>query len=440
MSKRISVFGLGYVGSVTAGCLSMRGNTVIGVDVNPSKVEAFNAGQAPVLEPGLESLLEEGRREGRIRATSDTEQAVLDSDISFICVGTPSLANGKLDLGVVETVCEQIGTALRNKREPHIVVIRSTVLPGTGEKLVIPALEGASWKRAGEGFQVCSNPEFLREGTAVADFLEPPMTVLGSDEPGATAPLRELYDWTAGEIFETSLHCAEMVKYACNGFHALKIAFANEIGTLCKALSVDAEEVTRIFTADTRLNISPAYLKPGFAFGGSCLPKDLRALSYCGKELDIELPLLDSVLPSNERHLDRAVKMVLEQNSRRIALFGLSFKPGTDDLRESPHIQLVKRLLGEGCSVRIWDPNVSMGQLIGSNRDFIEQTIPHIGSLLHTSLEEVMEDAEVVIVGTADVERDAIEALTTSAQTVIDLVHLSRDNRPRTPAYHGICW
>lgn len=440
MTQRISVFGLGYVGSVTAGCLAMKGQRIIGVDVNPDKVDAFNAGRSPVLEPRLEECLAKGRQSGLVTATTDTVTAVNETDISFICVGTPSLANGKLDLSVVNSVCEQIGGALASKTSTHTVVVRSTVLPGTADSVVIPALERSSGKRCGTDFQVCANPEFLREGTAVADFLEPPMTVIGSETRQAAEQVLALYTWTPGEIFVTSLKAAEMIKYSCNGFHALKIAFANELGTLCKALSVDAEEVVRIFTADTRLNISAAYLKPGFAFGGSCLPKDLRALSYRAKELDLELPLLDSVLPSNEQHLKRAVDMILGTHRREVALFGLSFKPGTDDLRESPQIQLVKRLLGEGCNIRIWDPHVSMGRLIGSNRAFIEQQIPHIGSLLHETIEAVLEGAQAVVLGTTMLDKDALLSLLDKDQVVIDLVHLSKAQRPQAPDYHGICW
>ncbi len=440
MSKRVSVFGLGYVGSVTAGCLAHQGNHVLGVDIAAGKVDAFVAGRTPVLEPGLEELISTGRESGLIDATTDTARAVAETEMSFICVGTPSLPNGKLDTSVVEKVCEQIGAALRDKQAPHTVVLRSTVLPGTAEEVAVPALERSGGGTHGSDFEVCSNPEFLREGSAVADFLEPPMTVIGGQNKEATAPLRELYEWAPSEIFETELRAAEMIKYACNCFHALKIGFANEIGTLCKELEVDAEEVTHIFTSDRRLNISAAYLKPGFAFGGSCLPKDLRALTYRAKELDVALPLMDSILPSNDRHLERAVEMILELKHRDIALIGLSFKPGTDDLRESPHVQLVKRLLGEGCNVRIWDPNVSLGRLIGSNRAFIEDYIPHIGSLLHDDVEDVVEGAEVIVLGSTSLDKEAVMSLASSDQVVVDLVNLSKDKRPDPADYHGICW
>ena len=440
MSQRISIFGLGYVGSVTAGCLARKGHRVIGVDVNPDKVEALAAGRAPVLEPGLDECLEHARRNATISATTDPATAIEGTDVSFICVGTPSRPNGKLDVDVIATVCRQIGAALAAKRRPHTVVVRSTVLPGTAESLAIPEIERGGGGRAGVDFHVCSNPEFLREGTAVSDFMEPSMTVIGCDGPEAAAALLAIYEWAPGEIFTTSIRTAEMIKYASNAFHAVKIAFANEIGTLCKTLDVDAEEMTRVFLSDTRLNVSSAYLRPGFAFGGSCLPKDLRAIGYRAKELDLALPLLDSVLPSNDRHLDRAVELVLAPNRNPIALLGLSFKPGTDDLRESPQIQLVKRLLGEGREVRIWDPHVSLGRLIGSNRAFIEETIPHIGSLLRDDLEPVLAGAEIVVVATTAVSRESILAAVTDRQLVIDLVHLDSARRPASARYQGICW
>jgi GDP-mannose 6-dehydrogenase len=440
MSSSVSIFGLGYVGSVTAGCLSHKGRSVVGVDVNPIKVDAFAAGRSPVLEPGLEELLAAGREQGRIEATTDTRQAIEQTDMSFICVGTPSLPNGKLDVSVVERVCEQIGEALRAKQRRHVVVLRSTVLPGTAEGVAAPALERTSGKQLDKDFGICSNPEFLREGSAIADFLAPGLTVIGGRHPEDLALLRGLYDWVPGEVFEADLPTAEMVKYVCNGFHALKISFANEIGTACKHLGVDAEEVMSIFVADRRLNISPAYLKPGFAFGGSCLPKDLRALGYRIKELDLELPLLGSILPSNERHLERAADMVLRLQRREVGLFGLSFKPGTDDLRESPHVQLVKRLLGEGCNVRIWDPNVALGRLIGSNRAYIEEYIPHIGSLLVDDPREVIERSEVLVLGTDSLDRELVTSCLSEGQAVVDLVHLHKAERVATAAYQGICW
>src|SRR6266571_3217851 len=336
MSRSISVFGLGYVGTVTAACLAHKGNCVIGVDLSPIKVEALEAGRSPIVEPRVPELIAECNRACRLHATSDAASAVLKTEISFLCVGTPSLRNGKLDLGHIEPVCREIGEALRKKDAFHLVVLRSTVLPGTAESIVVPTLEKASGKRMGKDFGVCVNPEFMREGTAVADFLEPSMTIIGAEDAAHSSMLRELYDWVPGRIFETSFRSAEMVKYVCNAWHALKVAFANEVGTLAKELKVDAESVTEIFTADDRLNISATYLKPGFAFGGSCLPKDVRALNYRAKELDLELPLFDSIMASNDQHLKRSIQMVLDTGKRNVAILGLSFKAATDDLRESP--------------------------------------------------------------------------------------------------------
>ena len=441
MSPSISVFGLGYVGTVTATCLAHKGHHVIGVDLSPAKVEAMQAGRSPVVEPRVGDLISESHASNRLHATSDSEYAVLNSEISFLCVGTPSLRNGKLDLGHIEPVCREIGQVLKNKNGFHLVVLRSTVLPGTAETIVVPALEKSSGKKLGQNFGVCVNPEFMREGTAVADFLEPAMTVIGAADSKHSGMLREIYKWAPGRIFETSFRSAEMVKYVCNAWHAIKVSFANEVGTLAKELGVDAEALVEIFTADTRLNISSRYLKPGFAFGGSCLPKDLRALNYRAKELDLNLPLFQSILPSNDEHLDRAVQMVLEAGKKKVAMLGLSFKAATDDLRESPQVQLVKRLLGEGRQIRIWDDNVSLGRLIGSNRQYIEEVIPHIGALLSTSLSEVLKDAEVVVIATRGLNHDELRGCLRPDQVVIDLVNLERRSRPATSGdYEGICW
>ncbi len=441
MSRSISVFGLGYVGTVTAACLAHKGNSVIGVDLSAGKVEAMEAGRSPIVEPRVTELVEECHKACRLHATSNSEEAVLKTEISFLCVGTPSLRNGKLDLGHIEPVCREIGTALKKKNTFHLVVLRSTVLPGTAETIVVPALEKASGKKIGKDFGVCVNPEFMREGTAVADFLEPAMTIIGAADPSHSAMLRELYAWAPGHMFETSFRSAEMTKYVCNAWHAVKVSFANEVGTLAKQLGVDAESVVEIFTADTKLNISPSYLKPGFAFGGSCLPKDVRALNYRAKELDLKLPLFESILLSNDEHLERAVEMILETGKKKIAMLGLSFKAATDDLRESPQVQLVKRLLGEGRQIRIWDDNVSLGRLIGSNRQYIEDVIPHIGSLLSANLEEVVKDAEVVVIGTRGVDREALRRSLKPGQIVIDLVNVEKKRRlGGVDKYEGICW
>jgi GDP-mannose 6-dehydrogenase len=441
MKRRISVFGLGYVGTVTAACLVRKGHQVLGVDTNPLKVDSLEEGCSPIVEAGLEELVLSGRRGCRLHATLDGASAVLRSEVSLICVGTPNYRNGRLDLASIDHVCRDIGDALRNKDEFHRIILRSTVLPGTTETFVIPALEAASGKRAGIHFSVSYNPEFLREGTAVADFFQPPLIVFGVGDPSDLPLLRDLYEDFPGPMFETSLRNAEMVKYACNAFHAVKVSFANELGTLCKAFGVDTQEVTEILTSDTQLNISPAYLSPGFAFGGSCLPKDLRALIQRAKEHDLQLPLLEGVLPSNSRHLERAAEMVLAAGIRKLGILGLSFKAGTDDLRESPLVQLAKMLIGEGVEIRIWDPDVALGRLVGSNRQYIENVIPHIGSLLCSTMEEAVQSAEAVLIGARSSESETLRNLLRPEQKVIDLVNLSRKQRLNdTHCYEGICW
>lgn len=441
MSKRVSVFGLGYVGSVTAACLASMGHSVIGVDVSSNKVELMDTGRSPIIEPRMSEMIAEAHRGGRLSATTDGEAAILNSDISFLCVGTPSQRGGRLDLGHIAPVCRDIGQILKKTSGFHLIVLRSTVLPGTAESIVIPALEDASGKRMGADFGVCVNPEFMREGTAVTDFLEPVITVIGAADPQHAAILREVYAWAPGRTFETSFRSAEMVKYVCNAWHAVKVTFGNEVGTLARELGVDTEAVIDIFLADTKLNISPTYLKPGFAFGGSCLPKDVQALNYRAKELDLKLPLLEAVMPSNEQHLRRAVEMILQTGKRKIAMLGLSFKAATDDLRESPQVQLVKLLVAEGREVRIWDDNVSLGRLIGSNRDYIEHVIPHIGSLLSDDLSQVLQTSEVIVVGTRAVSRETLQPHLRADHILIDLVNLEKSRRPApSPSHSGLCW
>jgi GDP-mannose 6-dehydrogenase len=441
VSLSISVFGLGYVGSVSAACFASMGHQVTGVDVNPAKVEMMESGRSPIIEAGMNELVAEGNRACRLHATVDSIAAVLESDVSFVCVGTPSLRSGKLDLHHIEKVAAEIGAALKQKKSDHTFVLRSTVLPGTTESIVLPILEQLSGRRAGIDFKVVYNPEFMREGSAVADFLQPPYTILGAQDASHLDILRELYRSTPGRVFETGIGVAEMAKYVSNAFHAVKVTFANEIGTLCKHLGADAQAVTEIFTSDARLNISPAYLSPGFAFGGSCLPKDVRALTHKAKELDLKLPMLESLLPSNSEHLERAVEAVMRANKRKIAQLGLSFKAGTDDLRESPQVQLVKRLLGEGYEVKVWDRDVSLGRLAGSNRQYIEEVIPHIGSLLSADLAEVLQWGEVVIIGNRSVKKDELTKLLRHDQIIIDLVNLDAALRSNTiSSYEGICW
>src|ERR1022692_3292094 len=410
MPRTLSVFGLGYVGSVTAACLAHKGNRVIGVDVNPAKVETLQAGRSPVLEKGIDEIVAESSRAGRLHATTSVADAVAASDASFICVGTPNLRNGEHDLRQIERVILEIGTAMRGKDGFHTVVLRSTVMPGTTESVVIPKLEEASGKLVGKDFGVCYNPEFLREGSAVSDFLEPTITVLGAATPDHLRGIREIYAWVPGKVFETSLSTAETVKSICNVFHALKVVFANEVGTLCKRMGIDTEAVFEIFKADTRLNASAAYLTPGFAFGGSCLPKELRAVSQRARHVDLRLPVIESIMTSNHDHIERAVEEILRTGKKKIGVLGLSFKAGTDDLRESPLVMVIKRLLGEGCQVRIWDSDVALGRLVGSNRQFIDEVIPHIGTLLTPELSDVLRGAEVVVIGTRAIDKETLRS------------------------------
>ncbi len=441
MGSSVSIFGLGYVGSVSAACFSSLGHKVIGVDVSRAKVEMLGSGRTPIVEARMAELVAAGHKAGLLTATTDANEAVLNSDVSFVCVGTPSLKNGKLDLSHIEHVAAEIGAAIRQKKSPHVFVLRSTVLAGTTETIVLPILEKSSGKKCGKDFTVCYNPEFMREGSAVADFLNPPYTILGASDTNHLAPLRELYKQTPGTLYEVTIPVAEMVKYFSNIYHAVKVGFANEMGTMCKHLGVDAQEVTKIFTSDSKLNISPAYLSPGFAFGGSCLPKDLRAITYKAKELDLKLPMLESLMLSNAEHVDRAVEMVLDTGKKRIAQLGLSFKAGTDDLRESPQVQLIKRLMGEGLDVKVWDEDVSLGRLAGSNRQYIEEVIPHIGSVLSDDLQAVLANAEVVILGNKSASKDQLEKHLRPEQIVIDLIHLDKARRPEgAKKYEGICW
>lgn len=396
---KLSIFGLGYVGSVSAACFAKEGHTVIGVDVNPNKVEMINAGESPIVEAGIGPLSKEVVKAKRLRATTDSTAAVRDSEVSLVCVGTPSNSNGSLDLRYVTRVCEEIGAALKDKNAHHTVVIRSTMLPGTIESVVVPTLEKYSEKQAGIEFGVCINPEFLREGSSLKDFYNPPFTLIGADDEDTTATLQALYSGVDAPVITTSVKTAEMVKYVCNCFHALKVSFANEMGNICKAVGVDSHEVMDIFCRDTKLNLSSYYLKPGFAFGGSCLPKDLRAINYKAKQVDIEVPVLSSILPSNRQQVERAVDMVLATGKKRVGVFGFSFKAGTDDLRESPMVTLIETLIGKGLQLQIYDRDVSLARLFGANKEYIERQIPHIAQLMRTSIDEVLEFAEVLVLG-----------------------------------------
>jgi GDP-mannose 6-dehydrogenase len=441
MDTVVSVFGLGYVGCVSAACFARDGHTVIGVDANPAKVEMINAGTATIVESGIGELVRAMVAAGRLRATVDAQDAVERSSVSLLCVGTPSRPNGSIDLTYVERVCTQIGEVLRSKPSRHTVVLRSTVLPGTIDTVVIPALEAASGKVAGRDFGVCMNPEFLREGTSIQDFDDPPFTLIGTNDCVAADVVRSLYTHIDGAgVHVTAPRVAEMVKYACNSFHGLKVAFANELGNVCKALDVDSHEVMRLFCEDTKLNISAKYLRPGFAFGGSCLPKDLRAITYRAKQLDVETPLLAAILESNRKQVAKAYDMVLASGSRSVGVLGMSFKAGTDDLRESPVVTLIEMLIGKGLNLAIYDRDVSRARLIGSNREYIEREIPHIWSLMRGSVQEVLEHAKVVIIGNNAPEFREIGPCLRDEQMVIDLVRACEPGTTDGRNYEGICW
>jgi GDP-mannose 6-dehydrogenase len=396
-------------------------------------------GESPVVEPGVSALIREMVDTGRLVATADGRQAVLNSGISLVCVGTPSNLNGSINLCYIQRVCKEIGEAIREKDDRHIVVIRSTVLPGTVEDVVIPAIEEASRKRQSHGFDICVNPEFLREGSSLEDFYAPPFTVIGAADKRAAAKVAELYSGVDAPLFVTGFRTAEMVKYACNAFHGLKVAFANEIGNICKALGIDSHDVMQIFCRDTKLNLGAYYLRPGFAFGGSCLPKDIRAVTYQARRLDVETPVLTATLDSNRKQVERAVQMVLQTRNRRIGVLGLSFKAGTDDLRESPMVALVEALIGKGLEVNIYDPEVLAAQLLGANRAYIEREIPHIWSLMRNDISEVLCVSDTVVIGNRSPVFRSIDGRLGPGQMLIDLVRLF-DKTPAAGYYDGICW
>ncbi|MEP6916451.1 MAG: UDP-glucose/GDP-mannose dehydrogenase family protein [Acidobacteriota bacterium] len=437
---KVSVFGLGYVGSVSAASFAADGHTVVGVDVNSDKVASLNEGRSPIVEKGLEDLIRTAAADGSLRATTSTVEAVRATEVSLLCVGTPSRKNGSLDLSYLERVCEQIGEALKDKAEYHVVVVRSTVLPGTTHDLVIPTLEKASGKIYGTGFGVTVNPEFLREGTAIHDFRNPPLTLVGHNYRSDANPTEALYAKVDAPMVNTSIRTAEMIKYASNTWHALKVCFANEIGNLCKRVGIDSHEVMDIFCQDEKLNLSAYYMKPGFAFGGSCLPKDVRALQYRAKEVDLEMPVIQAILGSNQLQIQHALEQVTESGKKRVGLLGFSFKAGTDDLRESPIVILAEALLGKGYQLRIYDRNVSMARLVGANKEYINHQIPHLSSLLCETVDEVLEHSDVIVVGNGAPEfADALKR-TRPEQLIVDLVRVQVDREQIPGQYQGICW
>lgn len=435
---KISIFGLGYVGTVSAGCLATDGHFVIGVDPNKTKVDLINQGTSPIVEKDIGEMVSAAVKNNQLRATQDVHDAVINSEISLVCVGTPSQLNGNLDLSHVRKVCEQIGAALKEKSDFHVVVARSTMLPGSMRNVVIPALESFSGKKAGVDFGVCNNPEFLREGTAVFDYYNPPKTVIGETDTKAGELLMQLYAKMAAPLIRTGVDTAEMVKYADNTWHAVKVAFANEIGNLCKAEGIDGHKVMEIFCQDTKLNLSPYYMKPGFAFGGSCLPKDVRALMYKGKSLDIDLPLINAILPSNQRQIEKGIKMIAEKGNKKVGILGFSFKAGTDDLRESPLVNVIEYLIGKGYELKLYDKNVNLAALTGANQDYILNHIPHISKLMASSMDEVLNFAETIVIGNGAAEFCNVPNELKSGQVVVDLVRIVPNQSG--DRYDGICW
>lgn len=438
--RKISVFGLGYVGAVSLACLARDGHDIVGVDIDPNKLELLRRGQAPIVETGIQELTRAVMQSGSVRVTDSVRDAILATDLSFVCVGTPAGPNGNQDLSAITRIAEQIGEVLPEKASRHIIVIRSTVKPGTIEEVIQPAIERTSGLKAGRDFSLCFQPEFLREGTSIDDYDHPPLTVVGTDDPYAVSVLKSVFGHLPCEFVHTSVRTAEMLKYACNAFHAVKVTFANEIGRLSQAMGVDPHEVMRMLCMDRQLNISPAYLKPGFAFGGSCLPKDLKALLYAAKIKDVELPMLANVLPSNVAHIEHAIETVLSTGKRSVGMIGLSFKSGTDDLRESPFVVMAERFIGKGLQLCIYDPQVNVARLIGANRRFIQETIPHIASLMSTDLEKLIKESDVLVVAMKTPEViSALEAHTRPDQILLDLAVLP--NRDAFAAqYQGMCW
>lgn len=437
---KIAIFGLGYVGTVSAACLADTGHHVVGVDINPTKVDLINQGNSPIVETGLAELVSRSVASGRLQATTNAAEALANAQVSLVCVGTPDEGNGSPLLSAVSQTCQEIGQHLPGMNMYHVVIIRSTILPGTTEKMVIPTLVQASGLQVGQDFGVCFNPEFLREGSSIYDFYHPPFTIIGDHDNKVLEIAAELYRHIEAPLLHTTFKTSETVKLVSNAFHALKVAFANEIGNICKQHSIDSHIVMDIFCRDDKLNISPAYLKPGFAFGGSCLPKDLRALLYLGRHLDMSLPVLEAILPSNETQIRIGLDMIAQTGKKRIGILGFSFKAGTDDLRHSPQVELIERLIGKGYQVKLFDSNVSLARLHGANKAYIESEIPHIASLMCTSVAEVMAESEVIVIGNRDKAFANVLENLQDDQVVIDLVRISDEVTSLNGQYRGICW
>jgi GDP-mannose 6-dehydrogenase len=439
--RKISIFGLGYVGAVSLACLARDGHEMTGVDIDPNKLELLRNGQAPIVETGIQELMRAVVRGGAVTVTNSVRDAVLATDISFVCVGTPARPNGNQDLGAITRIAEQIGGVLAEKATRHVIVIRSTVKPGTVEEVIKPAIEAASGLQAGRDFSLCFQPEFLREGTSIHDYDNPPLTVIGTEDEYAVELLRSVFGHLPCELVHTSIRTAEMLKYACNAFHAAKVTFANEMGRISQAVGVDPHEVMKLLCMDRQLNISPAYLRPGFAFGGSCLPKDLKALLYLAKNHDIELPMLANIMSSNAVHIEHAIEQVLASGHRSIGMIGLSFKSGTDDLRESPLVIMAERFIGKGLQLCIYDPQVNVSRLIGANRRYIEESIPHIASLMTAEVERLVREADVLVVAMKTPEvLEALQAHARPDQLLFDIVGLPERGARSAAAYQGVCW
>ena len=436
----ISIFGLGYVGAVSLACLARDGHKVVGVDVDPAKLKLISDGKTPVVEEGMVELMAKVVASGLVSVTSNAAQALRDTDVSLICVGTPSASNGGQDQTAVLRLAEHLGTALRDIDRPHLFVFRSTLAPGTVEDVLRPIIEKASGKREGKDFFVCFQPEFLREGSSIRDYDNPPFTIVGANGEEAVVRLKQLFGHLPCDFHTTSVRAAEMVKYTCNNFHALKITFANETARLCEALVVDPFEVMDLVCRDTQLNISRAYMKPGFAFGGSCLPKDLRATMHLAKQHDVDLPMHAGILASNRAHVDHAIQKIMQTGKRRVGMIGLAFKTGTDDLRESPLVTVAEHLIGKGLSLLVYDPEVHFSSLLGANRRFIEDHLPHIGGLVRSDLETVVSESDVLLIGSSDKKTaEAVRQLARDDQVVVDLANIGGQEDLRAQ-YVGLTW
>ena len=437
---KISIFGLGYVGAVSLACLARDGHEVVGVDIDPTKLDLIRNGKSPVIEEGIQEVMAEVVASGRVSVTDNARDAVRDTDLSFVCVGTPSMPNGSQDLRAMRRLAEDMGHALKEKDSFHTVIIRSTIEPGTIVETVEPILVEHSGKVSGVDFGLGFQPEFLREGTSIKDYDNPPMTVIGANSDRSIAQLEDLFGHLPGKFLKTDIGTAECLKYACNAFHAVKVTFANEIGRVTQSVGVDSRKVMELVCEDHSLNISKAYLRPGFAFGGSCLPKDLRALLYVARSHDVDMPMMAGLIPSNTEHIEHALTTILGRGTRKVGFLGLSFKSGTDDLRESPLMTLAEQLIGKGMDLKIYDPEVNVARLIGANRAYLEESIPHVSSLMCDSAKDVIEHADIIVVGLSDADIiDELHAHNAERHFVLDLVSM-RDADQLKGEYRGVCW